>query len=108
MATVNKKKNTRHKRPVKRAPLQYSKKLSTAVTLFWIIYRLAELVAAVIEPSIAESLVHLVQGVDTVMMVNLGFYSGNSVAEKAILAWMNKGASNDDDDDDSGKKDDVG
>ena len=22
------------------------------------------------------------------MMVNLGFYCGNSVAEKAILAWM--------------------
>ena len=73
------------------AKLQYSKKLSTAVTFFWIIYRLAELIAAVVEPSIADALVQLVAGVDTVMMVNLGFYSGNSVAEKAILAWMNKG-----------------
>ena len=84
---------TRKKRttPSKRAPLQYSKKLSTAVTLFWIIYRLAELVAAVIEPAIADALVQLVAGVDTVMMVNLGFYSGNSVAEKAILAWMDRG-----------------
>lgn len=72
------------------AKLQYSKKLSAAVTIFWIVYRLAELVAAVLEPSIANALVQLVAGVDTVMMVNLGFYSGNSVAEKAILAWMNK------------------
>lgn len=79
------------KKPLTPAKLQYSKKLSSAVTGFWIIYRLAELVAAVVEPSIADALVQLVAGVDTVMMVNLGFYSGNSVAEKAILAWMNKG-----------------
>lgn len=85
----------RRSTPAKNAPLQYSKKLSTAVTLFWIIFRLAELVAAVMEPAIAEALVKLVQGVDTVMMVNLGFYSGNSVAEKAILAWMNKGRDDD-------------
>lgn len=71
--------------------LQYSKKLSAAVTIFWIVYRLAELVAAVAEPSIADALVQLVQGVDTVMMVNLGFYTGNSVVEKGILAWMNRG-----------------
>lgn len=85
--------------PSKRAPLQYSKKLSTAVTLFWIIYRLAELVVAVIEPAIADALVQLVSGVDTVMMVNLGFYSGNSVAEKAILAWMDKGLAAKDEED---------
>ena len=97
MATKKKKRA----RPSKRAALQYSKKLSTAVTVFWIIYRLAELVAAVIEPSIAESLVKLVAGVDTVMMVNLGFYSGNSVAEKAILAWMTKDKKDDEDEDDS-------
>ena len=40
--------------------------------MFWIIFRLAELVAAVIEPAIAEALVKLVSGVDTVMMVNQG------------------------------------
>lgn len=93
-------KKQRRARPSKRAPLQYSKKLSTAVTCFWIIYRLAELVAAVIEPSIAEALVQLVAGVDTVMMVNLGFYSGNSVAEKAILAWMTKGKQDEDENED--------
>lgn len=92
MATRKNKRAT----PSKRAHLQYSKKVSAAVTIFWIVYRLAELVAAVLEPSIAEALVQLVAGVDTVMMVNLGFYSGNSVAEKAILAWMNKDKKDDD------------
>lgn len=82
---------TKKKTTSQRAHLQYSKKLSTAVTLFWIIYRLAELVAAVMEPSISDALVALVAGVDTVMMVNLGFYTGNSVTEKMMIAWVQKG-----------------
>ena len=86
MATRKKSK----KRRFQPKQLQYSKKLSTAVTTFWIIYRLAELVAAVVEPSISEALVKLVAGVDTVMMVNLGFYTGNSVSEKLLLTWMEK------------------
>lgn len=89
-------KKTRRATPSKRAPLQYSKKLSAAVTIFWIVYRLAELVAAVIEPSIADALVQLVAGVDTVMMVNLGFYTGNSTVEKMLRAWIEKGKNNND------------
>ena len=72
----------------RKSPLQFSKRLSVAVTIFWIIFRLVEILAAVWQPSIADALVRLVSGVDGVMMVNLGFYCGNSVAEKAILAWM--------------------
>ena len=72
----------------KKVPLQFSKKMSVAVTAFWIIFRLVEIVAAIWQPAIADALVRLVSGVDSVMMVNLGFYCGNSVAEKAILAWM--------------------
>ena len=72
----------------KKIPLQFSKRMSITVTIFWIIFRLAEILAAVWQPAIAEALVKLVSGVDGVMMVNLGFYCGNSVAEKAILAWM--------------------
>ena len=72
----------------KKLALQFSKRMSICVTIFWILYRLAEIVAAIVEPAIAEALVQLVAGVDGVMMVNLGFYCGNSVAEKAILAWM--------------------
>lgn len=72
----------------RRVPLQFSKRMSITVTIFWILFRLTEIVAAVWQPAIAEALVKLVSGVDGVMMVNLGFYCGNSVAEKAILAWM--------------------
>ena len=72
----------------RKVPLQFSKRMSVTVTIFWILFRLVEIIAAVWRPSIADALVKLVSGVDSVMMVNLGFYCGNSVAEKAILAWM--------------------
>lgn len=81
------KKRTRRKKKA-RIPLQFSKRMSVVVTVFWITFRLAEILAAVWQPAIADALVKLVSGVDGVMMVNLGFYCGNSVAEKAILAWM--------------------
>lgn len=68
--------------------LQFSKKLSIFVSVFWALYRLCIAAAIVIQPETAEAMVTLVKGVDSVMMVNLGFYCGNSVSEKAILAWM--------------------
>lgn len=78
----------RRKRRRSRISLQFSKKMSVTVTIFWIVFRLVEILAAIWQPTIADALVKLVAGVDGVMMVNLGFYCGNSVAEKAILAWM--------------------
>ena len=75
-------------RKKRKVPLQFSKRMSITVTIFWIIFRLFEILAAIWQPAIADALVKLVSGVDGVMMVNLGFYCGNSVAEKAILAWM--------------------
>lgn len=78
----------RRRRQRSKISLQFSKKMSVTVTIFWIVFRLAEILAAIWQPAIADALVKLVSGVDGVMMVNLGFYCGNSVAEKAILAWM--------------------
>ena len=78
----------RRRRQRSRISLQFSKKMSVTVTIFWIVFRLAEILAAIWQTAIADALVKLVSGVDGVMMVNLGFYCGNSVAEKAILAWM--------------------
>ena len=78
----------RRRRRGNRISLQFSKKMSVTVTIFWIAFRLVEILAAIWQPAIADALVKLVTGVDGVMMVNLGFYCGNSVAEKAILAWM--------------------
>ena len=82
----------------KQVPLQFSKRMSITVTIFWIIFRLAEIFAAIWQPAIADALVKLVSGVDGVMMVNLGFYCGNSVAEKAILAWMDSRSAQGDED----------
>ncbi len=81
-----------------RISLQFSKKMSVTVTIFWIVFRLVEILAAIWQPAIADALVKLVSVVDGVMMVNLGFYCGNSVAEKAILAWMDSRNAQGDDD----------
>ncbi len=73
---------------------QYSKKLSTAITVIWCILRFAVMATSIIRPEIADAMVKLVSGADSVMMVNIGMYTGNSTAEKAILAWMKKGKTN--------------
>ena len=82
---------------------QYSKKMATAITVIWCILRFAVMATSIIEPSVADAMVKLVAGADSVMMVNLGFYTGNSTAEKAILAWMKRGGYDYEDDDDSDK-----
>lgn len=92
---MSRKKTRRKKRT--RIPLQFSKRMSVTVTIFWIAFRLTEIFAAIWQPAIADALVKLVSGVDGVMMVNLGFYCGNSVAEKAILAWMDSKVAQGDD-----------
>ena len=86
------------KKKKNKIPLQFSKRMSVTVMVFWIVFRLVEVFAAMWQPAISEALVKLVAGVDGVMMVNLGFYCGNSVAEKAILAWMDSRTSQGDED----------
>lgn len=76
------------KKKVTKIALQYSKKISTFVCIFWCVYRIATILAVSIAPEVSEALTKLVTGIDSVMMINLGFYCGNSVSEKAILAWM--------------------
>lgn len=46
-------------------------------------------------------MVELVSGADSVMMVNIGMYTGNSTAEKAILAWMERSKTNTQDDEEN-------
>lgn len=86
------------KKKKNKIPLQFSKRMSVTMMVFWIVFRLVEVFAAMWQPAISEALVKLVAGVDGVMMVNLGFYCGNSVAEKAILAWMDSRTSQGDED----------
>lgn len=67
------------------------------ITWYWMIYRVLVLVASVIRPEIASSIVGTTTGVDTAMLVNEGTYLINSLGEKYIysdrfvMQWMQKG-----------------
>ena len=72
---------------VKEAFMQYSKKMCTRVTVFWMLYRIVNFVVVLLRPEVARSLVDLSTGVDTIMIVNIGFYTGNSATEKLAIAF---------------------
>lgn len=76
-------------RKVQEAFVQYSKKMCTGVSIFWMLYRLANFIVVLIRPETATALVNLVSGVDTIMLVNMGVYTGNSVSEKIVVAYQN-------------------
>jgi len=67
--------------------MQYSKKMATTVTVFWMLYRIANFVVVLLRPQVANALVDLSTGIDTIMIVNVGFYTGNSVSEKIAIAF---------------------
>lgn len=68
--------------------IQYSKKLCLAITIFWIVIRVGTLIALIVRPSIVDGIDKFLIGIDDVMMCNLGFYCGNSVAEKGIIKYF--------------------
>ena len=68
--------------------IQYSKRITTAVTVAWIIFRILTLALMTLRPDVAEPFIHQQQGADDVMMVAVGFYCGNSVAEKGIVGYF--------------------
>ena len=89
--------------------LQYSKKMATRVTIFWMIYRIVNFVVVVIRPDVANALVDLSTGVDTVMIVNMGFYTGNSATEKIAIAFgKRKSLYSSDDEEDEEDEDNNG
>ena len=100
--------STRAALKIKEAFVQYSKKMCTRVTIFWMIYRLANFIVVLLRPEIATALVDLSAGVDTIMIVNMSVYSGNSISEKAFIAFSNRKSfysetnSEDKDEDDNG------
>ena len=69
--------------------MQFSKKLAVVVTLFWMVYRIAQFVVILIEPTVANSMVDMVRGVDSAMMANMAWYTGNSSVEKLAIAFVN-------------------
>lgn len=71
-----------------RAYVQYSKRLTSAVAAAWVIFRVLSIIAVMIRPEAADAIAKLQTGADDTMMVAIGFYCGNSVAEKGILKYF--------------------
>lgn len=67
--------------------IQFSKRITAFVLIFWAVYRGAQLAVGVIEPSIADALVKLSSGIDTVAIAFGITYAGNSAIEKALNAY---------------------
>lgn len=72
---------------IKEAMQQYSKKMCTRVTVFWMIYRIACLIAVFIKPDLSSAVSRQTEGLDTVMIVNMGVYTANSGTEKVAIAF---------------------
>ena len=90
----------------KEAFVQYSKRMCTRVTLFWMLYRLVNFVVVLLRPEVAKYLVDLCTGIDTVMIINIGFYTGNSLGEKAVIAFGKRKSLYSSDDEDDKKDED--
>ena len=82
--------------------VQYSKKMASRITIFWMIYRIVNLAISTINPDLSKALVDLSAGVDTIMIVNMGTYMGNSATEKVAIAFGKRKSlySNDDEETD--------
>ena len=97
--------STRAALKAKEAFIQYSKKMCTRVTIFWMIYRFVNFIVVLIRPEAAQALTDLCTGVDTIMIVNMGAYTANSGTEKVAIAFgrrkslYNEKSEKDDDED---------
>lgn len=83
----------------KEAFQQYSKRMATRVTVFWMIYRATIALLVFFRPEVSTAMIRLTEGVDTVMIVNMSVYTGNSATEKIAIAFgkRNRIRSSDDD-----------
>ena len=75
---------------IKEALQQYSKKMCTRVTIFWMLYRVVILAIVYFKPEVATAIIRLTEGVDTVMIINMSVYTANSTVEKVSLAYFGK------------------
>lgn len=92
----------KRRRRRKPAPyIQYSKRMAWRVTVFWMIYRLMTAIVVAIRPEAQNALADLVAGVDAVMMVNMGTYTGNSAVEKVAIKLAERRSGDAEEDDDS-------
>ncbi len=103
MATA---KTTKAALKLKEAFVQYSKKMCTRVTIFWMLYRIIVLAIVFFRPDTSTALIQLTGGVDTVMIANMSVYCGNSICEKGFIAFGKRNPTNPNAKDDEDKKED--
>lgn len=91
------KRKIRTKKPVTDY-IQFSKKLCVFISICWSIGRLLGLIILAYRPELGTAMIQYQRGLDDVMMINIGFYSGNSVAEKGIIGYFTRKAEKDEQD----------
>ncbi len=98
--------STRAALKAKEAWIQYSKRMATRVTIFWMIYRALVSILVFFRPETATAMTTLTEGVDTVMIVNMSVYTGNSATEKIAIAFGKRNRIRSSDDEPDDKQDD--
>ena len=73
---------------MQKAYIQFSKRMATVITVFWCVYRVLNLALVYLRPEMGDTLAKVNSGVDDVMMVSIGFYTGNSIVEKGIVGYF--------------------
>lgn len=86
--SARRKSNTKRSTPEEKAYVQFSKKLITAVMIFWGLIRLWSVIAIWLNPDSGVNMANIVRGVDDIAMVNVLAYTGNSVSEKIALGYF--------------------
>lgn len=83
---------------IKEAYVQYSKRMCTAVSIFWMVYRIVVSLLIFFRPATSSAMVQLTTGADTVMIANISVYTSNSVIEKLCIAFGKRTKLNSSDD----------
>lgn len=69
--------------------IQYSKKLTTSVMVFWMTLRIVSVILVTINPDAGGTIVNLMHGADDIAMINVLAYTGNSVSQKISTSYFN-------------------
>ena len=87
---------------IKESLHQYSKKMCSRVTIFWMLYRVACLIAVFINPNLSVDLNRLTERLDAVQIVNMSVYTVNSTAEKIAVAFVSKKVEDEEEEENNG------
>ena len=79
---------------MKKQYVQFSKRLATLVAVSWVCFRVLGMVFVLLKPEISTAVTSMLTGVDDALIVSIGFYTGNSVAEKGIVNYFKAKTSN--------------